>query len=184
MKKNKSERKASAIIPAVAAEGTVVAVAAESSVASVKSVLISDATPEKGRPVNPESDRQKRIAAMEAKREAGEALRQGRPVNPESNRQKRVAEYQAKLAAGVELKRGRPTNPESERQKRLAVASTKPARIKLVVGQNVIVNDPKLEGMSALHVVRLTNKGVLVQNGDDEMGYLVPKSLIQIPAEQ
>jgi hypothetical protein len=59
-----------------------------------------------GRPVNPNSARQIRLAELEAKRSNGE-LRRGRPVNGESERQKRLAELEAKRANG-ELKRGRP----------------------------------------------------------------------------
>ena len=35
-------------------------------------------------------------------------LRPGRPVNPDSERQKRLAERIAKQEAGIEIKRGRP----------------------------------------------------------------------------
>jgi hypothetical protein len=61
---------------------------------------------QRGRKINPESTRQKRLVTMEAKREAG-LLKKGRPSNPESSRQKRLAERQEKLAAGT-LKKGRP----------------------------------------------------------------------------
>jgi hypothetical protein len=60
-----------------------------------------------GRPVNPNSERQKRLAAMAEKREAGE-LKRGRPVVADSERQKRLAAMAEKRAAGVEVKRGRP----------------------------------------------------------------------------
>jgi hypothetical protein len=60
-----------------------------------------------GRPVNPNSERQKRLAEMAKKRENGE-LKRGRPVVADSERQKRLAERMAKQAAGVEIKRGRP----------------------------------------------------------------------------
>ena len=43
----------------------------------------------------------------------------GRPVNPNSERQKRLAEKQALIDAGHVAKRGRPVDPNSERQKRL-----------------------------------------------------------------
>jgi len=88
----------------------------------------------KGRPVNENSERQKRLAELEAKREAGE-LRKGRPVvegsarqirlslmgtlplgrkpNPESASYKRKMELEAKRAAG-ELKRGRPAQVKAE----------------------------------------------------------------------
>ncbi len=67
-----------------------------------------------GRPVNPNSERQKRLASAPGKRT-------GRPVNPNSERQKRLAEMEArKEANGGEVKRGRPTNPNSARQKAIA----------------------------------------------------------------
>jgi len=49
---------------------------------------------------------------LEAKRTNGE-LKRGRPVNGESNRQKRLAEIEVKRAAG-ELKRGRPAMVKKE----------------------------------------------------------------------
>ena len=80
-----------------------------------------------GRPVNPNSVRQQRLAELEAKRNNGE-LKRGRPVNGTSVRQARLAELAAKaeLNGGV-IKRGRPSNGESERQKRLAKIAEKQA---------------------------------------------------------
>ena len=66
-----------------------------------------------GRPVDPNSERQKRITEMNAKREAG-LLKRGRPVKEGSARQKRLAELEAKRAAGVEIKRGRPKMVKDE----------------------------------------------------------------------
>jgi len=88
-----------------------------------------------GRPVNPNSARQKRIADLETRRANGE-LKLGRPAETDSVRQKRIAEKQAKLeaynaqqaliASGVEIDEadilpnpkclGRPIDPESPRQ--------------------------------------------------------------------
>lgn len=88
-----------------------------------------------GRPVDPNSKRQKRIADLEARRAAG-TLKLGRPAETDSERQKRLAEKQAKvdaynaqqklIAEGVEIDEadilpnpaslGRPVNPESPRQ--------------------------------------------------------------------
>jgi hypothetical protein len=92
-----------------------------------------------GRPTNPDSVRQKRLAEMEAKRVAGE-LKRGRPVNGESERQKRLAEMAAKaeLNGGV-LKRGRPVNGGSERQKRLAEMEAKRAAGTLKRGRPAFV---------------------------------------------
>lgn len=72
-----------------------------------------------GRPVNPNSARQQRLAELEAKRAAGECKR-GRPTVAGSKRQEVLAARAAKVAAGIELKRGRPVDPNSERQQRLA----------------------------------------------------------------
>ena len=60
-----------------------------------------------GRKVDPNSERQKRLTELAARRESGE-LRRGRPVSGESERQKRLAEREARVAAGIEVKRGRP----------------------------------------------------------------------------
>lgn len=65
----------------------------------------------RGRPINGESARQARLAELNEKRENGE-LRKGRPVSSNSERQKRLAEREAKAAAGVEVKRGRPAAPK------------------------------------------------------------------------
>ena len=62
-----------------------------------------------GRPVNPNSARQQRLAAQaERAAENGGKVKRGRPANPESARQKAIAERQALLDAGVAIKRGRP----------------------------------------------------------------------------
>ncbi len=67
-----------------------------------------------GRPVNPESARQKRLASAPGKRT-------GRKINPNSARQKRLAEMEArKEANGGTIKRGRPSNPNSARQQAIA----------------------------------------------------------------
>jgi hypothetical protein len=60
-----------------------------------------------GRKPNPESNRQKRLAELNAKIEAGVTIQRGRPVSSDSERQKRIAELEAKRASG-ELKLGRP----------------------------------------------------------------------------
>lgn len=81
-------------------------------------------TRRRGRPVVKDSERQKRLAAYEAKKAAGIEVKRGRPVNSDSERQKRLAERESKLANGG-LKRGRPVDANSERQKRLAARVTK-----------------------------------------------------------
>ena len=74
-------------------------------------------TGKRGRPVNENSVRQKRLAELEEKRNNGE-LKRGRPINSESNRQVRLAELELKRVNG-ELKKGRPVNENSVRQMRL-----------------------------------------------------------------
>jgi hypothetical protein len=62
-----------------------------------------------GRKINPESARQKRLAEMEARKEANNGeVKRGRPANSDSARQKAIAERQALLDAGIVIKRGRP----------------------------------------------------------------------------
>jgi hypothetical protein len=68
-----------------------------------------------GRPIDPNSKRQQRLATAPGKRT-------GRPVNPNSARQQRLAEMEAKRANG-ELRRGRPVNPNSKRQIALRAAA-------------------------------------------------------------
>lgn len=69
-----------------------------------------------GRPVDPTSARQIKLAEMEKKRAAGE-LKRGRPAVPGSAAATKRAEMEAKKATpGYEPKRGRPTDPSSPRQ--------------------------------------------------------------------
>jgi hypothetical protein len=79
-------------------------------------VVVTEITKQKGRPVNPTSNRQIRLAELEAKRKNGE-LKRGRPVVENSARQIRLMELEAKRQNG-ELKKGRPVNTNSARQKR------------------------------------------------------------------
>lgn len=78
----------------------------------------AQAAPKKGRPVNPDSARQARLAVIKT----GE---RGRPANPESAWFKKQAALAAKREAG-DLKLGRPVNTESARQKRLALKGKLP----------------------------------------------------------
>jgi len=80
---------------------------------------VSVETKKMGRPTNPESKRQQRIAELEAKRAAGTCKR-GRPTVVGSKRQEVLAAREAKRAAGGEVKRGRPVNPESKRQQTMS----------------------------------------------------------------
>lgn len=62
-----------------------------------------------GRPVNPTSVRQARLAEQQARVVAnGGVTLLGRPKNPESARQKQINERLARIAAGEVIKRGRP----------------------------------------------------------------------------
>ena len=74
-------------------------------------------TGKRGRPINENSVRQKRLAELEEKRNNGE-LKKGRPINNDSVRQKRLVELELKRVNG-ELKKGRPINENSVRQMRL-----------------------------------------------------------------
>lgn len=75
-----------------------------------------------GRKVDPNSARQKRLAELAAKKEAG-LLKKGRPVVEGSERQIRLAKQAENKANGVG--QGRPVNPNSARQKRLAELKAK-----------------------------------------------------------
>ena len=67
-----------------------------------------------GRPVNPNSVRQQRLATAPGRKT-------GRPVNPLSARQERLHQLDMKrIRNGGTIKRGRPVNATSERQLRLA----------------------------------------------------------------
>lgn len=68
----------------------------------------------RGRPVNPSSARQQRLALMAERRAAGEVKR-GRPTDPNSKRQQKL-----QLRSVSTGKRGRPVNPSSARQQKLA----------------------------------------------------------------
>ena len=104
--------------------------------------IIANATQEKksfkgiktGRKPNPESARQKRLAELNAKMEAGVTIKKGRPVVEGSERQKRIAELEAKRASG-ELKLGRAIDPNSKRQLRIAELEAKRANGELRRGR-------------------------------------------------
>ena len=71
-----------------------------------------------GRPVNPNSVRQIRLAELESRKVNG-TLKLGRPVNLNSARQIRLKELAEKRDNG-ELRRGRPVDENSARQQKLA----------------------------------------------------------------
>ena len=111
----------------------------ENVVATTENVV---ATKQLGRPVNPNSARQLKLAAKST--ESG--AKRGRPVNGESARQKRLNELEAKRVNG-ELKLGRPVNGESARQKRLAELEAKRANGEVKRGRpaKVKVETPVVE---------------------------------------
>ena len=72
-----------------------------------------------GRPVDPNSKRQQRLATAPGKRT-------GRPIDPTSARQLRLLEQATRKALnGGVVKRGRPVNPNSARQVALRAAAEK-----------------------------------------------------------
>ena len=81
-----------------------------------------------GRPVDPNSARQKRLATAPGKKT-------GRPIDPNSARQQRLmAQAERAAANGGVVKRGRPVNPNSARQIALREAAAK------LVAEQPIVN--------------------------------------------
>jgi len=70
-------------------------------------------TKKKGRPVDPKSPRQIRIAEKTRLREEG-LLRRGRPAVEGSARQQRMQARAEKLAAGIQIKPGRPKVVKAE----------------------------------------------------------------------
>ena len=91
---------------------------------TVEDMQMNEVVVKLGRPVNPNSARQQRIAELAAKKERGEGKR-GRPIIANSARQQRLAERNEKLAKGIELKRGRPIDVNSKRQQDLAAKAAK-----------------------------------------------------------
>jgi hypothetical protein len=71
-------------------------------------VIITNSNGKLGRPVNPSSERQKRLQAMELKKQEQGELKRGRPVVENSDRQQRLQAIEIKKEAGIEIKRGRP----------------------------------------------------------------------------
>ena len=91
----------------------------ETSTVSAVANVENNVTKALGRPSNPDSARQKRIADREAKRIAGE-LKRGRPSVAGSKRQAVLAARAEKVANGGTLSKGRPVNVNSKRQQALA----------------------------------------------------------------
>ena len=74
----------------------------------------------RGRPVNPNSERQARLKLQAELKAQGVEIKRGRPVDANSDRQARLAK-KGKVALG------RKVDPTSERQKRLAALEAKRA---------------------------------------------------------
>lgn len=105
----------------------------------IKIAKHASATGEKlGRPVNPNSARQIRLAEIKAKREAG-LIKRGRPAVPGSMNQLKKDLRLAKMSFGIEIKRGRPVNPESARAKRIADLEARRAAGTLKLGRPKMV---------------------------------------------
>ena len=101
----------------------------------IKIAKHASATGEKlGRPVNPNSARQIKLAEIQAKREAG-LIKRGRPSVPGSMNALKKDLRLAKMSFGIEIKRGRPVNPESARAKRIADLEARRANGTLKLGR-------------------------------------------------
>jgi hypothetical protein len=127
-----------------------------------------------GRPLNPNSARQQRLAEMEARRVNGE-VRKGRPVNPDSARQAKLA---GRTTEGTGVK-GRPVNFESARQKKLAEMEAKRANGGLKRGR------PAGQGKKVEEVKSNLKKRykVVINDGETESNYTKsfasPKSAVK-----
>lgn len=88
-----------------------------------------------GRPVDPNSNRQKHIKEMEQRRANGE-LKRGRPIVEGCKRQQVLEERAKKIASGVELKKGRPIDPNSPRQVELRLKAERAAARALAVTES------------------------------------------------
>ena len=98
----------------------------------------SEKTVEKklGRPVNPNSARQAKLAAKAEMKENGIQIKRGRPVVEGSKNQMKLERRNELASMGLLTgKRGRPTNPNSARQKRVAELEAKRAAGTLKLGR-------------------------------------------------
>jgi hypothetical protein len=97
-----------------------------------------------GRPVNPESNRQKELAQKAMLRELG-LVKRGRPVVEGSkNAAIKAARYE-KIMNGETLRKGRPVNNNSKRQQRIAELAAKKASGTFKLGRpkmNVVIEVP------------------------------------------
>lgn len=87
----------------------------------------TEETKQLGRPVNPNSERQKRLAEEAEKRAQG-LIKRGRPViEGSAHQQKLAAQAERREANGGTARRGRPVDPNSPRQQREAAKAAKQA---------------------------------------------------------
>jgi len=97
-----------------------------------------------GRPVNPESNRQKELAQKAMLRELG-LVKRGRPVVEGSkNAAIKAARYE-KIMNGETLRKGRPVNNNSKRQQRINELAAKKASGTFKLGRpkmNVVIEVP------------------------------------------
>ena len=86
-----------------------------------------------GRPVNKNSERQKRLKDLEKRRKDG-TLKLGRPVNMNSDRQKRLKDLEERRKNGEVIKRGRPKGSGVKVSKEKAVEiSSKSFKVEMSV---------------------------------------------------
>lgn len=97
-----------------------------------------------GRPVNMESNRQKRLAEIAERRVLG-LVKRGRPAVEGSRNQLVKAERNFKIQSGIELKRGRPVSGDSNRQKRLAELAERKASGTFKLGRPKMIVEPVIE---------------------------------------
>ena len=96
-------------------------------VAETTPAAATEEKPQLGRPVNPNSERQKRLKEIAEKRAQG-LIKRGRPVVEGSAHQQKIkAQAERREANGGEARRGRPVDPNSPRQQRLAAQAAKVA---------------------------------------------------------
>lgn len=107
-----------------------------------------------GRPIDPESERQKKLAAQEERKVAnGGVARLGRPPVPGSPNQIKKAEMEArKSTPGYVAKRGRPIMEGSERQQDMAKKDQrlKERALEQLKLQGLVPEDATLETVEAM----------------------------------
>ena len=95
-----------------------------------------------GRPVNVNSERQKRLAEKEQLKASGVVIKRGRPVVEGSKNQQKLERRFELVAAGVATgKRGRPVNANSTRQQRISMLAEKRANGTLKLGRPKVKKD-------------------------------------------